>query len=473
METEKTAKALIKKLEKTLRRKMKPVFKRYGLGFEDLLTPLKWKPLVLVIGNYSSGKSTFINELLGRPVQRTGQAPTDDCFTILTSPESGDQEEEVPGNTIVSDERLPFGSLRRFGESLISHLQMKRVDADILTKLAIIDTPGMLDSVTEKDRGYDYLGVVGELAKLADLIILMFDPHKAGTIKETYQAIRSTLPGSTGEDRILYVLNRVDECDNVADLVRSYGTLCWNLSQMTGGKDIPRLYLTYAESEARSAGHHSLIADIEGTEVSSPREPVCTVWISERDELKRAVESAPKMRLNHILQEVDRGIRELALQVEAFAAFNKGFRKYFQKGLRGGTLLALVTFFLGDLALHFSIGYPKAPILKLFITGKLTPENLVGPAISGLLILVFTLIVIQHFQLPRFTKKTLADLDGLIPLETAYKKDLWVRVREKLHEKISANAKDLLFKNHRWYQKKMEQFVDKELGRFYKRIQDG
>jgi GTPase SAR1 family protein len=452
---------------------MKPVFKRYGLGLDGLLTPLKWKPLVLVIGNYSSGKSTFINELLGRPVQRTGQAPTDDCFTILTVPDDDDPEDEVPGNTIVSDERLPFGSLRRFGESLISHLQMKRIDAPILGKLAIIDTPGMLDSVTEKDRGYDYLGVVGELAKLADLIILMFDPHKAGTIKETYQAIRSTLPGSTGEDRILYVLNRVDECDNVADLVRSYGTLCWNLSQMTGGKDMPRLFLTYAESETRSTDHHSLIADIEGTEVASPREPVCTVWISERDELKRAVESAPKVRLNHILQEVDRGIRELALQVEAFAAFNKGFRKYFQKVLRGGTLLALLTFFVGDLALSFAVGYPETPILKLFISGQLTPDNLVGPAISGLLIFVFTLIIIQHFQLPRFTKKTLADLDNLIPLETAYKRDLWVRVREKLQERISANAKNLLFKNHRWYLRKMEHFIDKDLGQFYKRVQDG
>lgn len=89
MKDEKAAKALIKKLDKLLRSRMAPIYKRYGVSMQDVLTPLMWKPLVLVIGNYSSGKSTFINELLDMPVQRTGQAPTDDCFTILTCPGEG------------------------------------------------------------------------------------------------------------------------------------------------------------------------------------------------------------------------------------------------------------------------------------------------------------------------------------------------------------------------------------------------
>ena len=251
MRDDKAAKALIKKLDKMLRSKMTPIFKRYGVSMQDLLTPLKWKPLVLVIGNYSSGKSTFINELLDMPVQRTGQAPTDDCFTVLTCPEGVEAEEEIPGATVINDERFPFSALLPYGERLFAHFRMKKVKSPVLENFAIIDTPGMLDSVTEKDRGYDYLGVVGELARIADLIILMFDPHKAGTIKETYQAIRSTQPGSTDEDRVLYVMNRIDECDNVPDLVRSYGTLCWNLSQMTGRKDIPRIYLTFAANRSR------------------------------------------------------------------------------------------------------------------------------------------------------------------------------------------------------------------------------
>ena len=71
MKDEKAARNLIKKLDKLLRGRMAPIYKRYGVSMQGVLTPLMWKPLVLVIGNYSSGKSTFINELLDMPVQRT------------------------------------------------------------------------------------------------------------------------------------------------------------------------------------------------------------------------------------------------------------------------------------------------------------------------------------------------------------------------------------------------------------------
>jgi GTPase SAR1 family protein len=451
MKDEKAAKTLIKKLDKLLRSKMTPIYKRYGVSMQDVLTPLMWKPLVLVIGNYSSGKSTFINELLDMPVQRTGQAPTDDCFTILTSPKEGENEEEIPGGTIVHDERLPFAPLVPFGERLFSHLRMKKVKSPVLENFAIIDTPGMLDSVTEKDRGYDYLGVVGELARLADLIILMFDPHKAGTIKETYQAIRSTLPGSTGEDRVLYVMNRIDECDNVPDLVRSYGTLCWNLSQMTGRKDIPRVFLTFAAREG----------DVPPQGVES--------WISERDELKRAVETAPTMRINHVFQEAERGVRELDLQAEALAALKTGFGVKVQKTLKFGLLVSLLVFWFGDLLLKLAAGFPEKTLIGSLFSGAFDDRVLVFPSLAALLVLGVTGIVISSFIFPRFKKKTLEDLDNLIPFETAYKRDLWRRVRDRVSTCIEEEGYKQLWISHAWYQKRLKKFLDKDIGRLKKK----
>ncbi|MBW2466231.1 MAG: dynamin family protein [Deltaproteobacteria bacterium] len=447
MKDEKAAKTLIKKLDKLLRGRMAPIYKRYGVSMQGVLTPLMWKPLVLVIGNYSSGKSTFINELLDMPVQRTGQAPTDDCFTILTSPEEGESEEEVPGGTIVNDERLPFAPLRPFGEKLFAHLRLKKVNSPILEKYAIIDTPGMLDSVTEKDRGYDYLGVIGELARLADLIILMFDPHKAGTIMETYQAIRSTLPGSTGEDRVLYVLNRIDECDNVPDLVRSYGTLCWNLSQMTGRKDIPRIYLTFAAKEG-----------------DSPPQGVES-WISERDELKRAVETAPTMRINHVFQEAERGVRELDLQAEALAAFKNGFGVRTQKVLKVGMLISLLVFFFGDIILKLAFGLPEKTILGSLFSGPFDDRLFILPSLAALLILAFTGVVINNFIFPRYKKNVLEDLESLIPFETAYKRDLWQRVRDRVSNSIEESGFKQLWISHIWYRKRLKKVLDKDIGR--------
>ena len=451
MRDDKAAKALIKKLDKLLRSKMTPIFKRYEVSMQDLLTPLKWKPLVLIIGNYSSGKSTFINELLDMPVQRTGQAPTDDCFTVLTCPAEGEAEEEIPGATVINDERLPFSALMPYGERLFAHFRMKKVNSPLLENFAIIDTPGMLDSVTEKDRGYDYLGVVGELARIADLIILMFDPHKAGTIKETYQAIRSTLPGATDEDRVLYVMNRIDECDNVPDLVRSYGTLCWNLSQMTGRKDIPRIYLTFAAKEG-----------------DEPPQGVES-WVSERAELKRMVETAPAMRINHVFQEAERGVRELALQAEALAAFKNGFGVQLQKALRIGMLAALLVFFFGDLLVKSIGGFPQTTLVGSLFSGTLDSTSFAFPALGGLIVIGLTILAIHSFVFPKFVKTTLVDLDSLIPLETAYKRDLWRRIREKVAGLIEEKGYKQLWIGHTWYLRRLKKILDRDIGRLKKK----
>ncbi|MEW6220892.1 MAG: dynamin family protein, partial [Thermodesulfobacteriota bacterium] len=313
--------------------RLAPLFRRYGMPAEDLAASLRWRPIALVIGNYSSGKSTLINELCGRPIQRTGQAPTDDSFTILTAPEGDGPEAEIPGATLINDDRLPFAAFRTHGEQFIAHFRMKTVAAPALQDLAIIDTPGMLDSVTEKDRGYDYLKVLGEFARLADLIVLLFDPHKAGTIKETYVTIRNTLPEASGEDRIVFVMSRIDECDNLADLVRSYGTLCWNLSQMTGRKDIPRIFLTFAPSVTEPPAGYE-------------------VWQQERVELKERILAAPSLRTGHMLQNIDKKVQELRLVAEAMAAFAVAGRQSLALAVRVALALGAVGFFFLDVAGH-------------------------------------------------------------------------------------------------------------------------
>ncbi len=213
-----------------------PVAMRYGYSEVPLEATIKWRPMVLVLGNYSSGKSALINEFLGSDIQKTGQAPTDDSFTILTYDETADPgspihviEERDGGFFILNDPSFPFESMKKHGQRFTSHFRLKKVNSPFLKELAIIDTPGMLDSVTERDRGYNYQDVIGDFAQIADLILVLFDPHKAGTIREVHTSLRETLPERTFEDRVLFVLNRIDECASLNDLLRVYGTLCWNL----------------------------------------------------------------------------------------------------------------------------------------------------------------------------------------------------------------------------------------------------
>ena len=102
---------------------------RYGYSEMPLEINIKWRPQILIIGNYSSGKSTLINELIGTKIQATGQAPTDDSFTIITyndAEDDGNAEagsakkirvtEERDGKVLLNDPEYPFESLRKHGE---------------------------------------------------------------------------------------------------------------------------------------------------------------------------------------------------------------------------------------------------------------------------------------------------------------------------------------------------------------------
>jgi hypothetical protein len=79
-------------------------------------------PFVFLVGNHSSGKSTFINHVLGRSIQTAGVAPTDDCFTIVTP---GVKDVDQDGPAVIGDPDMGFGALRAFGPTLVHHTRLK------------------------------------------------------------------------------------------------------------------------------------------------------------------------------------------------------------------------------------------------------------------------------------------------------------------------------------------------------------
>lgn len=438
-------------IQKRARGKLIPLLEEYGLDTWDIEAVLKWKPIVLLLGNYSSGKSTLVNELLERDVQLTGQSPTDDSFTVLTAPEPGEHESTISGTTLVNDDSLPFGVMKSYGDKLVSHFQMKQLDMEILENLAIVDTPGMLDSVTEKGRGYNYDGVVGEFARLADLVVLMFDPHKAGTIKETYTTIRNTLPLTSEEDRIVFVMSRVDECDTPGDLIRSYGTLCWNLSQMTGRKDIPRIFLTFAPSASRHAS-------------------VGGAWIDERSELKKKILEAPELKISHILHLVDRKLFELRLAVEAMQRFASDGRRAFQNSLKNGFLGGVLFFLFLDLLVFSILGTPARALIPSLFSGGFAPTQLILPVAGFLTVMVVAIFLFVKWRLPAYIKKSLQHIDSLAHLDTDFHKHTWARVKSRVQEMIKKANFRALYYPHQKNLAHVERFTRDELKKYFSKI---
>lgn len=393
-----------------------PVAMRYGYSDVPLETTIKWRPQVLLLGNYSSGKSTLINDFLGAKIQKTGQAPTDDSFTVITYDDGPEPDEPVriteerDGKYLLNDPAYPFETLKKHGQRFTSHFKLKKVNSPFLKNLAIIDTPGMLDSITERDRGYNYQEVIGDLAQIADLVLVLFDPHKAGTVREAHTSLRDTLPSRTFEDRVLFVLNRIDECTSMIDLLRVYGTLCWNLSQITGRKDIPMIHLTYSAQDASET--------VDDEELSYLRH-----LQNQREELKKAVLQAPCYRLDNLASFVETHGERIAHFLEALISFRKRARKFRLKSFGIGLGISLV---VG--AAIFVMTLLASPLAGADIMIK------AGCGAAGILmVLGLWAITFRRFLFKRFHKKTLKNLDHLTALKNQTRRDSWESIRNLVY----------------------------------------
>lgn len=416
MKRENHISAMHAELVEMVEKNLTPVALRYGYSEVPLEADIKWHPLVLVLGNYSSGKSALINEFLGADIQATGQAPTDDSFTIITydetsAPDSPIRVAEVrDGKHLLNDPEFPFETLKQHGQRFASHFRLKKVNSQFLKTLAIIDTPGMLDSITERDRGYSYQDVVGGLAQIADLILVLFDPHKAGTIREAHTSLRETLPVRTFEDRILFVLNRIDECGSLTDLLRVYGTLCWNLSQITGRKDIPMIHLTYSPRAAKDSKNR-LEQDTSYLQYLE----------NQREVLKKAVLEAPKHRLDHLATFVETHSERLSHFLEALLSYRRKRYWYRLKSMLVGLLLSLV-------------GSAAAVGLLVYAGGLMsaTDSSLLVSGVAGLTAAFFLLwmILVLKFLTARFHRKQVKELDNLTSLDNQTRKDSWQAVKD-------------------------------------------
>ncbi|TGZ42260.1 EH domain-containing protein 1, partial [Temnothorax longispinosus] len=197
------------------------------------------KPMILLVGQYSTGKTTFIKYLLERefPGIRIGPEPTTDRFIAVMYDE---KEGVIPGNALVVDPNKQFRPLSKFGNAFLNRFQCSTVASPVLKGISIVDTPGILSGEKQRvDRGYDFTGVLEWFAERVDRIILLFDAHKLDISDEFRRSIEA-LRGH--DDKIRIVLNKADMIDH-QQLMRVYGALMWSLGKVLQTPEVARVYI--------------------------------------------------------------------------------------------------------------------------------------------------------------------------------------------------------------------------------------
>jgi len=233
-------------LKRLYRKKILPLelSSKYGHFHSPPLSPSDFdaKPMVLLLGQYSVGKTSFIQYLLGRdfPGIRIGPEPTTDRFTCILQGQHGDKV--IPGAALCSQGDRPFRGLSPMGNNFLSRLEgIELMDAPILENITLVDTPGILSGSKQGSMGrnYDYDAVMKWFAERADLIIIMFDAHKLDISDELKRVIEMLKPH---QDKIRVVLNKADGV-STQQLLRVYGALMWGLGKVMMTPEVCRVFV--------------------------------------------------------------------------------------------------------------------------------------------------------------------------------------------------------------------------------------
>jgi hypothetical protein len=223
---------------------------------KSFATQVPWWPLISVLGTFSAGKSTFVNDFLDATLQRTGNQAVDDRFTVIVySPET--RSRALPGIALDSDPRFPFYQISQQidrvaggeGKRIDAYLQLKTCRSDRLKGKILIDSPGF-DADAQRDA---ILSITDHMIGLSDLVLVMFDARhpEPGAMRDTLKHLVVETKSRADSNKFLFILNQLDTSskeDNPEDVVAAWLRALGEVGMTTG-----RFYTVFSPSAPRIA----------------------------------------------------------------------------------------------------------------------------------------------------------------------------------------------------------------------------
>uniref|UniRef100_V9KUZ5 EH domain-containing protein 3 n=1 Tax=Callorhinchus milii TaxID=7868 RepID=V9KUZ5_CALMI len=221
-----------------------PIASKLGL---HLLPPRK-KINVMLMGNHSAGKSSFINWYVEEHVQRTGVAIETQGFTFVTS---GRKRESLTGNATLHlyPHFKPLQQIEGVSEYLSTEIATSKQKKFSL--VTFIDTPGLVDG--DMKYPFDVDQAILWLGELSELIFVFFDPMGQALCKRTLNIVER-LNVAQGE-KLRFFLSKADEagseCDRQRVMMQIVQELCKRPGLNKCGFDMPTIYIPNPNKPSR------------------------------------------------------------------------------------------------------------------------------------------------------------------------------------------------------------------------------
>src|SRR5881227_948105 len=197
----------------------------YATPLEQVLTSLDELFLLVIVGEFNSGKSALINALLRTPVLEEGVTPT---TAKITKVHYGEQNRRIQLDQETVEQFYP---------------------ADFLRNISIVDTPGINAVVREHER------MTKDFIPHSDLILLVTSSDRPFT-----QSERVFLEGIRSWDKkVMIVLNKADLYRTQADLASAVAFIHDNCKRLLGFQpEIFPVSVLQAQQSHTAIGHEAI-----------------------------------------------------------------------------------------------------------------------------------------------------------------------------------------------------------------------
>ncbi len=397
----------------------------YKMGLLDVkesyATSIPWWPLVSVLGTFSAGKSSFINNFLGDQLQLTGNQAVDDKFTVVTYSSSKDHR-VLPGIALNSDPRFPFYQMSDEidkvtdgeGRRIDAYLQMKTSHSDKLSGKIIIDSPGF-DADEQRNA---ILRLTDHIVDLSDLVLVFFDARhpEPGAMHDTLDHLVGNTISRSDSEKFLYILNQIDTAageDNPEAVVAS-----WQRALAAKGLTAGRFYSIYNEDVA---------VPIEDEAVRKRFEKKCAQDKAAIFERIHQVEIERSYRIVGALQTIAGDIEKQVVPLVK-AAMRKWLKMVLALDAAATGLFIIVLFIFGQWFDSWAL-----------FSYDFTNENIMSSVKLGLTVLGFTAV---HFAVRTFSAKVIAS-----KIETNIKIDKNLAGEYREGKILAGNIKKAFLKN--------------------------
>ncbi|CAL8289290.1 unnamed protein product [Boreogadus saida] len=212
------------------------------------LLPPRKKITVMLMGNHSAGKSSFINWYVEEHIQRTGVAIETQGFSFVTS---GRKRESLTGNATLHlyPHFKPLQEFKGVSEYLGTEVCTSRQKRFSL--VTFVDSPGLVDG--DMKYPFDVDEAIMWLGELCDLILVFFDPMGQALCKRTLNIVERL--NEKHGDRLHFYLSKADEAGSESDRQRVMMQIVQELCKRPGlnkcGFDMPTIYIPNPNKPSR------------------------------------------------------------------------------------------------------------------------------------------------------------------------------------------------------------------------------